>query len=293
MSGVIIDGQAVAASLREQTRAVVAQMRSDGRDVHLSAVMVGDPASGTIYARSQEARCREVGIAYTLHALPEAATEDEIVATIGRLNTDPRVTGILLNLPLPPHIDTPAVHYHIDPYKDVEGVNPANIGLLFYDAPIIAPCTALAVMEILRRIHCTPRGMNAVVVGLGAIAGRPISLFLQHELATVTACHKETRNLAEHTRLADLLIVAAGEPRLIGAEHVKPGAVVIDVGINRIDDGRGNQTIVGDVRFEEVKEIASAITPVPGGVGPVTVATLLRSAADAARNQLRPRRLTT
>jgi len=293
MSATIIDGHAIADSLRLQTRAVVDELRTRGCQVRLDAVMVGDPPAGEIYARSQETRCREVGIVYTLHTLPQTASAQQIVELIHQLNRDPGVTGVLLNLPLPDHIDTPAVQYHIDPYKDVEGVNPANIGLLFYDCPIIAPCTALAVMEILRRIDCSPRGLHAVIVGQGAIAGRPIALFLQHELATVTTCHKETRELTEHTRRADLLIVAVGQPHMVGPEHVKKGAIVIDVGINRITDEQGKRQTVGDVRFEDVKDFVSAITPVPGGVGPVTVATLLRSAAHAAGHQHSPRRLPT
>ncbi|NOS99315.1 MAG: bifunctional 5,10-methylenetetrahydrofolate dehydrogenase/5,10-methenyltetrahydrofolate cyclohydrolase [Phycisphaerales bacterium] len=291
MSATIIDGRAIAATLKQRAADTVRQMRTDGHDVRLDAIMVGDPSAGAIYARSQQTRCEEVGIAYRLHNLSAHGTAADIIDCIRSLNDDPRVTGIVLNLPLPDGIDTPAVQYHIDPYKDVEGVNPANIGLLFYDNPIIAPCTAVAVMEILRRIGCAPRGMDAVVVGQGAIAGRPVSLFLQHQFATVTACHKETRDLVRHTRQADLLVVAVGRPRLIGREHVKPGAVVIDVGINRVTDSSGNAAIVGDVAFDEVVPVASAITPVPGGVGPVTVAVLLHSAAEAARKQLGPRRI--
>ncbi len=294
MSATVIDGKAIAASLRQQTAELVSRMRDAGQKVRLDAIMVGDPATGAIYARSQENRCNEVGIAYHLHALPETVTEDDIRRTIHELNADPNVTGILLNLPLPDGLDTPAVQYAIDPYKDVEGVNPANIGLLFYDSPIIAPCTALAAMEVLHHAGCDPKGLDAVVVGQGAIAGRPITLFLQHELATVTACHIETRDLAAHTRSADLLIVAVGKPHLIRREHVKEGAIVIDVGINRIPDPEdpSKTRLVGDVEFDEVRQVASVITPVPGGVGPVTVAILLRSAAEAARTQQGPRRIT-
>lgn len=291
MSATLIDGRSIAATLKDRAAAIVRQMRAEGHDVRLDAIMVGDPSAGAIYARSQQSRCEEVGIAYRLHHLPVDSAAGDIIDCIRALNADARVTGIVLNLPLPDGIDTPAVQYHIDPYKDVEGVNPANIGLLFYDNPIIAPCTAVAVMEILRRIGCAPRGMDAVVVGQGAIAGRPVSLFLQHQFATVTACHKETRDLVRHTRQADLLVVAVGRPHLIGREHVKPGAVVIDVGINRVTDSSGHSAVVGDVKCDEVIAVASAITPVPGGVGPVTVAVLLHSAAEAARKQLGPRRI--
>jgi methylenetetrahydrofolate dehydrogenase (NADP+)/methenyltetrahydrofolate cyclohydrolase len=241
--------------------------------------------SGEIYARSQAARCSEVGIDYQAQTLPEGSSEQEVIDLITALNRDSRVTGILLNLPLPAGLNAPAVQYAIDPYKDAEGVNPANIGFVFYDCPIIAPCTALAVMEILNEVGWDPRGQHAVVVGQGAIAGRPTSLFLLQQLATVTACHAETRDLAAHTRQADLLVAAAGVPELIRGDFIKPGAVVIDVGINRVTGEGGQTRIVGDVHFEDAREAAGVLTPVPGGVGPVTVAILMRSAAEAARKQ--------
>ena len=288
----VIDGRALGQRIKEDAAKQVRLLMGQGVKVVLDAVMVGDPTAGAIYARSQRKRCHDVGIEYRLHTLDADATEAEIRGLLRELNEDKSVTGIVLNLPLPPEIDTAAMQYHIDPYKDVEGVNPANIGLLFYDNPIIAPCTALAVMEMLQEAGVDPHGMDAVVVGQGAIAGKPISLFLLHKMATVTSCHIATRDLKEHTRKADLLVVAVGKPDLIGADHVKPGAVVIDVGINRITGSDGEKKIVGDVTFDEVLPKAHVITPVPGGVGPVTVAILLRSAAEAARAQLaRPRRL--
>lgn len=288
----IIDGRALADRIKRETMDLVAALGRQGVRVSLDTVMVGDPSAGEIYARSQKRKCEEVGIEHRLHTLPPDARESDIRACLRALNDDPRVTGILLNLPLPPGIDTPAMQYCIDPYKDIEGVNPANIGLLFYDSPIIAPCTALAVMEILKEARVDPRGLDAVVVGQGAIAGKPVSLFLLHEMATVTCCHIATRDVPRMTRQADLLIVAVGKPGLIRGEHVKPGAVVIDVGINTVTGPDGLKRIVGDAAFEEVARKASVVTPVPGGVGPVTVAILLRSAAEAARKQLvTPRRL--
>ncbi len=294
MTANIIDGRSLGQRIKDETVRQVRGLGDRGVRVSLDAVMVGDPEAGEIYARSQRTRCEEVGIEYRLHTLPAQATQADIRSLIRELNEDPGVTGIVLNLPLPPNIDTPALQYYIDPYKDVEGVNPANIGLLFYGGPIIAPCTALAVMQILDEADVHPRGLDAVVVGQGAVAGKPVSLFLLHEMATVTSCHIATRDLARHTRRADLLIVAVGKPDLIRAHHVKPGAVVIDVGINTVRDGTGERKIVGDIAFEEVKEVAGVLTPVPGGVGPVTVAMLLRSAAEAAGKQLaEPRRLET
>jgi methylenetetrahydrofolate dehydrogenase (NADP+)/methenyltetrahydrofolate cyclohydrolase len=288
----IIDGKALAERIKSHARHEVAALAAENHRVSLDAITVGDAGAGEIYARSQRKRCEDVGIEYRLHAPGPDASDAEVSALIRRLNNDPAVTGILLNLPLPPQIDTAAMQYYIDPYKDVEGVNPANIGLLFYDNPIMAPCTALAVMEILDSQHIDPRGLNAVVVGQGDIAGKPISLFLLHKMATVTCCHVATRDLAAHTRQADLLVVAVGRPDLIRADHVKPGAVVIDVGINAITTPDGRRRVVGDVSFDEVAPKTSVITPVPGGVGPVTVAILLRSAAEAARKQhVTPRRI--
>ena len=277
----IIDGQVLSERIKQETSRQVRDLAVQGVRVSLDAVMVGDPDAGEIYARSQRRRCEEVGIEYRLHALPGDSTENDIRQVIYKLNRAPEVTGILLNLPFPVGIDTPAMQYCIDPYKDVEGVNPANIGLLFYDQPIIAPCTAIAVMEILKEIGTSPRGLEAVVVGQGAIAGRPVSLFLLDEMATVTSCHIATRDIYEHTRRAGLLIVAVGKPGLIRGEHVKPGAMVIDVGINRVVADDGSKRIVGDVAFDEVRSVAGWISPVPGGVGPVTVAVLLENVLDA------------
>lgn len=288
----VIDGGALAERIKQETAEAVRALRTEGVAVNLAAVMVGDPSAGEIYARSQARRCQEVGISYRLHALSATATDADLRSRIRELNDDPSVTGIMLNLPLPAGFDTPAAQYCVDPYKDVEGVNPSNIGLLFYDTPIVAPCTALAVMEILKEARVDPKGLHAVVVGQGPIAGRPVSLFLLQKMATVTNCHIATRDLHEHTRRADLLIVAVGKPGLIRGEHVKPGAVVIDVGINTITDAKSERRVVGDVVFDEVKGTASVVTPVPGGVGPVTVAILLRSAVHAARQQRTvPRRL--
>jgi methylenetetrahydrofolate dehydrogenase (NADP+)/methenyltetrahydrofolate cyclohydrolase len=281
----IIDGRALAERIKKQVAADVEDLRSKGTQVALHAVLAGEAPGGEIYARSQARHCEQVGIEYKLHELGPNAREPEIIACLRALNEDDAVTGILLLLPLPAGIDTPALQYVIDPYKDVEGVNPANIGLLFYDTPIMAPCTALAVMEVLKEAGCPVRGQEAVVVGQGEIAGRPISLMLVHEGATVVSCHVATQDVGYHTRHADILVVAVGKARLIRGEHVKPGAVVIDVGINRITDEQGEHVIVGDVAYDEVEPLAGTITPVPGGVGPVTVAVLLSSAVEAARQQ--------
>jgi len=291
MPAKVLDGDAYAAEIRANVTRAVARYNAEHGQIKLCAVLVGTDSAGRLYADRQRRLSTVVGVWYELVELPEQTSQTELLAEIDRLNADPTVTGIILQLPLPEHIDTAAAQYRIDPYKDVEGVNPANIGWLFYGEPIIAPCTALAVTEMIRRSGVTVRGANAVVVGQSRIVGKPVTMFLLDQLATVTGCHIATRDLAAHTRAADILVVAVGKPHLIGVDHVKPGAVVIDVGINRIKtpDAHGKlaRRTVGDVDFEAVAAVAAAITPVPGGVGPLTVAMLLRNTVEAARKQLR------
>ncbi len=289
-----LDGAAYAAEIRAEVTRQVAAYNARHGAIRLCAVLVGSDARGRLYADSQRKLSVVVGVQYELVELPESTTQSELFAEIDRLNDDPSVTGIILQLPLPAHIDTAAAQYRVDPYKDVEGVNPANIGWLFYGEPIIAPCTALAVSELIRRSGVTVRGASAVVVGQSRIVGKPVTMFLLDQMATVTGCHVATADLPERTRGADILVVAVGQPELIGAGHVKPGAVVIDVGINRVTrtdpQGKLVRCTVGDVDFEAVAPIAGAITPVPGGVGPVTVAMLLRNTVEAANKQAaRPR----
>lgn len=289
MAATIIDGTRIAERMQTEIHQQVRELSRQGCALKLAAVLVGAPPASLVYARSQARQCEEMGIGYELVQLPADSDAGAIADQIERLNHDPAITGIMLHMPLPPGIDGPSLQYRIDPYKDVEGVNPANIGLVFYGTPIIAPCTALAVVELVQETQMELRGAHAVVVGQGAIVGRPVSVFLIQREATVTACHVATRNLAEQTRQADLLVVAVGKPGLITAEHVKPGAIVIDVGINRVKTvdpaGRKVSRTVGDVDFESVHEVAGAITPVPGGVGPVTVTMLLRNTVEAARKQ--------
>jgi methylenetetrahydrofolate dehydrogenase (NADP+) / methenyltetrahydrofolate cyclohydrolase len=294
MTARLIDGKQLAERMRGEVRRQVEALAAEGHRLKLAAVIVGEPAAGMVYARSQARQCAEMGIDYELIQAPAECGPGCLCERIDELNRDDRVTGIMLHMPLPAQIDAPAVQYRIDPYKDVEGVNPANIGMVFYAQPIIAPCTALAVVELIKETGMTIRGINAVVVGQGPIVGLPISVFLIQQFATVTGCHIATRELAAHTRQADLLVVAVGKAGLITADHVKPGAVVIDVGINRVQtigaDGKPVSRTVGDVDFESVSQVAAAITPVPGGVGPVTVTMLLRNTVEAARKQLARRR---
>src|SRR5437763_1887954 len=268
----VIDGAALARQIREEVKTAVGELAQRGKTVHLTAVLVGSTSPGELYAQRQKETCAAVGIDYELITLPGDATADDVATTIARLNKDLSVTGIMLHLPLPPHLDATELQYAIDRVKDVEGVNPANIGYVVYGHTLIAPCTALAVIELIKSTGVDLRGAEAVVVGASEIAGKPIALLLTEQMATVTLCHIATRDLSAHTRRADILVVAVGKPGLIGAEHVRETAVVIDVGINRIKQPDGSRKTVGDVDFDTVKEKASHITPVPGGVGPMTVA---------------------
>jgi methylenetetrahydrofolate dehydrogenase (NADP+)/methenyltetrahydrofolate cyclohydrolase len=245
-------------------------------------VLIGSTSAGELYARRQAQACAAVGIDYQLITLDRDASFASARATIQRLNGDPAVTGIMLHLPLPGGMDATELQYAIDPAKDVEGVNPANIGHVVYGRTLIAPCTARAVMEMIAATGVALQGAEAVVVGASEIAGKPIALLAAQQMATVTLCHAATRDLAGHTRRADVLVVAVGRPMLIGADHVRSGAVVIDVGINRVEQADGSHKTVGDVDFEAVKLRAAHLTPVPGGVGPMTVAMLLKNTLRSA-----------
>ncbi len=290
MSAIVLDGAAFAAEIRAGVARQVPLLTNELGPPRLCAVLVGSDPGARLYADSQQRTCEQLGIKYERVELPEDVTQDTLHHRIDELNLDPRITGIILQLPLPRRLDASFAQYRIDPYKDVEGINPANIGLLFYGDPIIAPCTALAVNELLQRSGTPIRGAHAVVIGQSRIVGKPVTMSLLAQEATVTSCHIATRNLAEHARQADILIVAIGQPNFIGPRYVKPGATVIDVGINRVTerdaDGREVRRTVGDVDFEAVRAVAGAITPVPGGVGPLTVAMLLRNTVEAARKQL-------
>lgn len=282
MAAKIIDGAAVAAEIRQQVASRIGELKARGRAVRLSAVLVGASPAGELYAQRQGEACKAVGIGYELHTLPGEATGEQVAEMIHRLNREASVTGIMLHLPLPKHLDATELQYQIDPVKDVEGVNPANIGYVVYGHTLIAPCTALAVIELIRSTGVTIRGAEAVVVGASEIAGKPISLLLTEQMATSTLCHIATRDLKAHTRRAEILVVAVGKAGLITAEHVAEGAVVIDVGINRIALPDGSRKTVGDVEFEAVRQKAGHITPVPGGVGPMTVAMLLKNTLRSA-----------
>jgi methylenetetrahydrofolate dehydrogenase (NADP+)/methenyltetrahydrofolate cyclohydrolase len=278
----IIDGSAIAQRIKQQVRERAARFAEQGKRVHLTAILVGATPAGELYAQRQAEACEAVGIRYSLLQLPADTTQRQLKARIRQLNADPAVTGIMMHLPLPKHIDAARMQYEIDVVKDVEGVNPANIGYVVYGHTLIAPCTALSVIELIKSTGVAIEGAEAVVVGASQIAGKPIALLLTEQMATVSLCHIATKDLMSHTQRAEILVVAVGKPGLITADHVRPGAVVIDVGINRITLPDGTKKTVGDVDFDAVKKRASHLTPVPGGVGPMTVAMLLRNTLRSA-----------
>jgi methylenetetrahydrofolate dehydrogenase (NADP+)/methenyltetrahydrofolate cyclohydrolase len=280
----VIDGKAVAARVRAQVREEVAALAAEtgGRVPGLATVIVGDDPASEIYVRNKHKACAEVGMRSLHHALPAETEEAELIELIERLNAEDDVDGILLQLPVPEQIDPDRALLALDPGKDVDGLTPTNAGLLANGRPGLVPCTPAGVMELLRSESVELEGAEAVVVGRSKLVGRPLAGLLLAANATVTSCHSRTRDLDSVCARADVLVAAVGSPRLIGAEAVKPGAVVIDVGMNRLDQG-----LVGDVDFEAARRVAAAITPVPGGVGPMTITMLLVNTLAAARARIK------
>jgi methylenetetrahydrofolate dehydrogenase (NADP+)/methenyltetrahydrofolate cyclohydrolase len=279
VAATIIDGKAVAAQVRAEVAAGVAEFAErHGAPPGLATVLVGDDPGSDIYVSGKQRASGEVGIEGFDHRLDAAASHDEVAGLLHELNDDPRVSGILLQLPVPDHLDGPALTALISPAKDVDGLTPITAGLLAQGRPGLRPCTPSGVIELLGRHGVELEGAEAVVLGRSLLVGRPLAALLLERHATVTVCHSRTRELAAVCARADVLVAAVGVPRLVGAEFVKPGAAVIDVGINRTEDG-----LVGDVDFESVRERAGLLTPVPGGVGPMTIAMLLRNTLLAAR----------
>jgi methylenetetrahydrofolate dehydrogenase (NADP+)/methenyltetrahydrofolate cyclohydrolase len=283
MAARIIDGKALAAEHRERIAERLADARRLGRAPRLDAVLVesGDNAA-RVYAENQRKTCEALGLTYRLHVLPPGSGFDEIAGRVLLLNHDDDVSAIMLHLPLPEGVDPYRVQRLIAPEKDVEGVNPANIGNIVYGYSSLAPCTALATVKMIESTGVELRGKRAVVVGAGNVVGKPIAVLLMRHDATVISCNKWTQGLDELCREADVLVAAAGVPRLVTASMVKPGAIVVDVGVNRVAGPDGKNITVGDVAFDEVREVAGWISPVPGGVGPMTVAMLLVNVAEAA-----------
>jgi methylenetetrahydrofolate dehydrogenase (NADP+) / methenyltetrahydrofolate cyclohydrolase len=287
MRAKIIDGKAIAQDLRVNVGIRAAKLAAAGTPARLDAVLVDSGDNGArVYAENQARTCEQLGIGYTLHELPAGSDQRAVRERIEQLNSDPSVHAIMVHMPLPEGVNEHAIKARIDPDKDVEGVNPANIGNVVYGRSMKAPCTALATLRMLDHTGTDLKGLRCVVVGASAHVGRPIAVLLMQREATVVSCNKFTRGLDELCRSADVLIPAAGVAGLITGDMVKPGAIVVDVGVNRIEDGSGGMKTVGDIAFEPVSRVAGWVSPVPGGVGPVTVAVLLHNVVDAAEGSL-------
>jgi len=283
MTARIIDGKAIAADLRARVAGEVARLKRDHNiEPGLAAVLVGENPSSAVYVRSKAKQTVEAGMKSFEHKLPETTSESELLALLQKLNGDPAVHGILVQLPLPKQIDSQKVLSVVDPAKDVDGFHPVNVGRLATGLPALTPCTPLGCVMLAKTMHRSLEGMEAVIVGRSNIVGKPLIQLLLAENATVTVAHSKTRDLSAVTRGADLVFAAVGRPEMVRGDWIKPGATVIDVGINRVAGADGKNRIVGDVAFDEAVQVAGAITPVPGGVGPMTIACLLVNTVRAA-----------
>jgi methylenetetrahydrofolate dehydrogenase (NADP+)/methenyltetrahydrofolate cyclohydrolase len=301
MTATLLDGAATARQIREELRDEVSRLTARGHRPGLGVILVGDDPASAVYVRSKTKACVDLGIHHETIRLPATATTAEVSARVEDLNRRAEIHGILVQLPLPAHVDVRGVLALVDPAKDVDGFHAVNVGLLVQKHPRFVACTPAGVMELLTRYQIPISGRRAVVLGRSDIVGKPMALLLLHADATVTVAHSRTRDLPSVTREADILVAAMGRPGLVGPEHVKAGAVVVDVGMNRIEDrgqavrlldaarleefDRKGHALVGDVCFPDVREVASAITPVPGGVGPLTIALLMKNTVKAATPQ--------
>jgi methylenetetrahydrofolate dehydrogenase (NADP+)/methenyltetrahydrofolate cyclohydrolase len=282
MAARIIDGRALAGTVKQDIAQRVSELAQDNRTVRLDAVLMGGGAAASIYARNQGKACQELGIQYVLHELPDTSGEQDVAGLVEQLNADPEVSAIMVYLPVPEGIEPERIQSLIAVGKDVEGVNPANIGNIVYGRRSLMPCTALAVIEMIESTGIDLPGTRCVCVGASNIVGKPVAVLLMRAEATVISTNVYTKEIEELTCTADVLISAVGKPGLVTADMVKPGAVVIDVGISSVIGADGKHRTVGDVAFGEVAEVAGWVSPVPGGVGPMTVAMLLRNTVDAA-----------
>ena len=275
----LIDGKRISTEIKDEVKEKVAELKAKGINVCLAVILVGNDPASTVYVGNKKKACEYTGIESRSYELPEDTTEADLLKLINDLNNDDTVNGILVQLPLPKHINEDKVIRAISPDKDVDGFHPESVGRLSIGAKGFVSCTPQGIIELLKRSNVEMDGANAVVIGRSNIVGKPMSVLLLRENATVTVCHSHTRNIKEICKTADILVVAIGKPRLIDSSYVKEGAVVIDVGIHRT--GEGNK-LCGDVDFDDVKEVASKITPVPGGVGPMTIACLINNCYQAA-----------
>jgi len=291
MSAKIIDGKQIASVIRAELKTSVEKLKAKGITPGLGVILVGaDPASIS-YVTAKEKACSEIGIYSDDNRLPAETSEKDLLALVNKMNNDPKINGILVQLPLPKHIDEQKVLLAIDPAKDVDGFHPVSVGKMVVGQKAFLPCTPHAVLQLLQRSGVKTEGAEVVIVGRSNIVGKPLAIMLMQKSptanATVTVCHTRTKNIAAHTKRADIVIAAAGKPNAITADMIKDGAVVIDVGINRVDDAtkKSGFRLIGDVDFEGVKEKAGFITPVPGGVGPMTIAMLMKNTLHAAELQ--------
>ena len=278
----LIDGKAIAQDLKRRVRgAIDALVAAGNRRPGLAVVLVGNNPASEVYVRNKRRACEEVGVISVAHDLPASATEAELLALLAKLNDEPSIDGVLVQLPLPSQIRGRAVIEAVDPAKDVDGLHPYNLGRLAQREPLLRACTPYGVIKMLQHIGVSPTGMDAVVVGASSIVGRPMALELLLAGATTTVCHTRTRNLETHVARAELLVVAVGKPQMVPGAWIRPGAVVIDIGIHRLP----NNKLVGDVEFSAAEQRAAWITPVPGGVGPMTIATLLNNTLEASQRR--------
>ena len=274
----IINGKEISAKVRGDIAKKVSELKTKGITPGLAVVIVGEDPASKVYVRNKHRACEETGIYSEVHELPEATSESELIALIDKLNADKKINGILVQLPLPKHLDEKVIIERIDPKKDVDAFSEVNVGKIMIGDYDFLPCTPAGVMELLKESGIDPSGKECVIIGRSNIVGKPQAMLMLHANATVTICHSRTKNLAEHTRRADILVAALGKPNFVTGDMVKDGVVVIDVGINRLPDGK----LCGDVDFASVEPKASFITPVPGGVGPMTITMLLKNTLKAA-----------
>ena len=277
--GMIIDGKAVSASVKERIKAETAKLKEQGIEVGLAVVIVGEDPASKVYVRNKKKACEEVGFNSYEYALPEETTEQELLDLVNKLNADEKVNGILVQLPLPKHLDDKVIINNILPEKDVDAFHPVNVGKIMIGDYNFLPCTPAGVMELIAATGTEIQGKECVVIGRSNIVGKPMAMLLLHKSGTVTICHSKTKDLKEVASRADILVAAVGKPKIITADYIKEGAVVIDVGMDRDENGK----LCGDVDFENCKDKAGFITPVPGGVGPMTIAMLMQNTLTAAK----------
>lgn len=278
----ILSGKTVSARVKDELKKEVEELSQHGKQTGLAVVLVGEDSASKVYVKNKEKACEEIGIYSEVHRLPENTTEEELLNLINELNENDKIDGILVQLPLPKHLDDKVIIDNIKPEKDVDAFHPSNVGKIMIGDYDFLPCTPAGIMELIHESGVDVDGKTCVVIGRSNIVGKPMSMLLLHENGTVTTCHSHTKNLTEVTKNADILVAAVGIPKFVKADMVKPGAVVIDVGMDRDENGK----LCGDVDFNEVEPVAGAITPVPGGVGPMTIAMLMRNTVTASKKKL-------